>query len=329
MKRFCGFVLCVVSLLALPVQADWFQRTESVMGTRIFVEIWQDDAAQAQRLIDQVMAEMRRIDALMSPYKETAQLYLVNRDAAQTPVAVTPELFNLIVRSNHYSDISGGAFDITFASVGHQFDYRKHIKPDEQHRRAGLALINYKSLKLDEKKHTLFFPHQGMRIDLGGIAKGYAVDTSIAILLKAGVKNGIVTAGGDSRLIGDRRGRPWMMGIKHPRADTHAITLPLDNISISTSGDYERYFEEDGVRYHHIIDPKKGESARELVSATILANESTEADALSTTLFVLGVEKGLELANRLPGVSAILIDRAGKVHYSDDLAPPGEKPPGP
>ncbi len=325
MKRLCSLILCLFSLLALPVHAEWFQRTEAIMGTRIYVEIWQDDAAQAQRLIEQVMAEMRRIDELMSPYKETAQLFVVNRDAAQKPVAVTPELYELIVRANHYSDISGGAFDITFASVGHQFDYRQHVKPDEAHRRAALALINYKALQLDASKHTIFFPHPGMRIDLGGIAKGYAVDTSVAILLKAGVKNGIVTAGGDSRLIGDRRGRPWMMGIRHPRADTHAITLPLDNICISTSGDYERYFEEDGVRYHHIIDPKKGESPRELVSATILASTSTEADALSTTVFVLGVEKGLALANRLSGVSAILIDHAGKVHYSDDLAPPDEK----
>ncbi|NPU90668.1 MAG: FAD:protein FMN transferase [Gammaproteobacteria bacterium] len=307
--------------------ADWHQRTDAIMGTRIFVELWHDDAVTAQRLMQQVMDEMHRIDELMSPYKETAQLFVINRDAAQKPVAITPELFDLIQVSNHYSDLSGGAFDITFASLGHQFDYRKQVRPDEAHRKSGQALINYKALQLDAKKHTVFFPHPGMRIDLGGIAKGYAVDKAIAILQQASVTNAIVTAGGDSRLLGDRRGRPWLMGIKHPRADSHAITLPLDNISISTSGDYERYFEEDGVRFHHIIDPKKGDSPRELVSTTILANNSTEADALSTTLFILGVEKGLALANRLPGVSAILIDHAGKVHYSDDLAPPAASAP--
>jgi len=332
MQRFFpSLLLLILAMIAsiATAHADWHNRTDAIMGTRIYVELWHEDAARAQRLMQQVMDEMHRIDELMSPYKETAQLFIVNRDAAQKPVAVTPELFDLIRVSNHYSDLSGGAFDITFASLGHQFDYRKHVRPDETHRKTGQALINYKALQLDAKKYTVFFPHQGMRIDLGGIAKGYAVDKAIAILLQAGVTNAIVTAGGDSRLIGDRRGRPWLMGIKHPRADSHAVTLPLDNISISTSGDYERYFEENGVRYHHIIDPKKGESPRELVSATILASNSTEADALSTTLFILGVEKGLALANRLPGVSAILIDHAGKVHYSDDLAPPGEKaPPG-
>lgn len=316
-------LLCVVCCLIMePVQADWFQRTEAIMGTRIFVELWHEDAGKAQQLMQQVIDEMHRVDQLMSPYKETAQLAIVNRDAASRPVPVAVELFDLILSSRHFGDISGGAFDITYASVGHQYDYRQQIRPDEAHRRQAQALINYQALQLDPDKHTVFFPHAGMRIDLGGIAKGHAVDRAIAILQQGGARNGIVTAGGDSRLLGDRRGRPWMMGIRHPRADTHAISLPLESIAISTSGDYERYFEENGVRYHHIIDPKKGDSARELVSATILANDSTTADALSTTVFVLGVERGLQLTNSLPGVSAILIDQKGKVHYSDDLAPP-------
>lgn len=326
-----GGLVLWLSLLAVAAQADWHSRTEAIMGTRIFVELWHEDAVQAGRLMTQVMDEMRRIDALMSPYREDAQLFRVNRDAAQQPVPVSPELFELIQVSHHYSELSGGAFDITFASLGHQFDYRKGIRPDETRRRAGQALINYKSLQRDVHRHTLFFPRPGMRIDLGGIAKGYAVDQGLAILQRAGVTHAIVTAGGDSRLLGDHRGRPWLLGIRHPRADadTSAIKLPLENIAISTSGDYERYFEENGVRYHHIIDPKRGDSPRELVSATILARTSTEADALSTTVFILGVEKGLALANRLPGVSAILIDHAGKVHYSDDLKPAGESGPAP
>lgn len=320
MKRLLfAFVLLV---MAVPVRAEWFHRTESIMGTRIYVELWHEDASAATQLMQAVMDEMHRIDQLMSPYKDTAQLAIVNREAATRPVAVAPELFDLIVKSNHFSDLSGGAFDITFASLGHQFDYRQHARPDPQQQQKATALINYKALQLDANAHSVFFSKAGMRIDLGGIAKGYAVDNAIRILQQADVTNGIVTAGGDSRLLGDHRGRPWMMGIKHPRGESHVISLPLENVAISTSGDYERYFEADGVRYHHIIDPKKGDSAREVVSATIIADDATTSDALSTTLFILGVKKGLELVNKMQNVSAILIDSKGKIHYSADLAPP-------
>lgn len=314
-------LLCLL-LPAFPLQADWFQRTEAIMGTRIYVELWHEDAATARQLMQQVIDEMHRVDQLMSPYKETAQLAIINRDAATRPVAVTPELFDLIALSNRYGDLSSGAFDITFASLGHQFDYRKGVRPDSEHQQQSTALINYKSLRLDADKHTVFFPKPGMRIDLGGIAKGHAVDNATRILRLAGVKHAIVTAGGDSRLIGDRRGRPWMLGIKHPRGDSHVVSLPLENVALSTSGDYERYFDADGIRYHHIIDPRKGDSAREVISTTIIADDATTTDALSTSVFVLGVKEGLELINKLDNVSAVVIDRHGTIHYSSDLAPP-------
>lgn len=292
------------------------------MGTRVFVELWQDDPQQATLLMQQVMDEMERINQLMSPYVETAELYKVNRDAATDPVVVSRELFTLIQRANHFSEISDGAFDITFASVGHRYDYRKHIRPTEPERKAAAALIDYRHLTLDAEHSTVAFARPGMRIDLGGIAKGYAVDNAVAILQAAGVTHAVVTAGGDSRLIGDHRGRPWMLGIKHPRGEEHVITLPLADAAVSTSGDYERYFDEDGVRFHHIIDPAKGDSPRDLLSVTILADRSIDADALSTTVFVMGPQKGLKLVNSLAGVSAILIDQTGKVTYSDDLIDP-------
>ncbi|MBA57280.1 MAG: thiamine biosynthesis protein ApbE [Pseudomonadales bacterium] len=315
-------LLLLLSACVQTTQAEWFSRKEPIMGTRVFVEIWQDDPERAQSLLQQAMDEMERINLLMSPYQDASELAKVNRDAALAPVHISRELFNLILKANHYSDISGGAFDITFASVGHKFDYRKHIRPSAEEQKAAAELIDYRHLALDPKGLTIAFAKPGMRIDLGGIAKGYAVDNVVALLRASGVRNGIVTAGGDSRLIGDHRGRPWMLGIKHPRGEEHVITLPLSDSAVSTSGDYERYFEEDGVRFHHIIDPAKGESAHELLSTTILADHSVDADALSTTVFVLGAEKGLKLVNSLAGVSAILIDRTGKVRYSDDLVDP-------
>jgi len=292
------------------------------MGTRVFVELWQDDPQQAQVLMQRVMDEMERINQLMSPYIDTAELARINREAADHPVSISTELFKLIQKSNYYSETSGGAFDITFASLGHRFDYRNRVRPDEAQQKAAAALIDYRQLKLNAAEQTVAFGKPGMRIDLGGIAKGYAVDSAVAILQEAGVQNAVVTAGGDSRLIGDHRGRPWMLGIKHPRGEEHVITVPLSNSAISTSGDYERYFDADGVRFHHIIDPAQGDSARELLSVSILADQSIDADALSTTVFVLGPEKGMKLVNSLAGISAILIDRTGKISYSNDLIDP-------
>lgn len=311
-------------LVAFPqtVLADWFNRKEPIMGTRVFVEIWQEEPQRAQTLMQGVMDEMERINQLMSPYIDSAEVAVVNRDAGQKAVQISQELFDLILKANHYSDLSDGAFDITFASVGHKFDYRKHIRPNPLEQKAATELIDYRHLVLDSEARSIAFDKPGMRIDLGGIAKGYAVDRAVALLQAAGVTHGIVTAGGDSRLIGDHRGRPWMLGIRHPRGEEHVITLPLSDSAVSTSGDYERYFEEDGVRFHHIIDPAKGDSARALLSVTVLADHSVDADALSTTVFVLGPEKGLKLVNSLAGVSAILIDKAGKVLYSDDLVDP-------
>ena len=325
MKKY--FFLLWVLVFSSTLQAQWHQREAPIMGTRVFVELWHEDPIKAQGLIDSVMGEMERINQLMSPYIETSDVAKVNAQGHLAAVAVSNEMIDLVERANYYSELTHGAFDITFASLGYQFDYRSRKKPTEQQRSQAAQLINYRALVIDKTNRTLAFKKAGMKIDLGGIAKGHVVDTSIELLLKAGVKHAIVTAGGDSRIIGDRRGRPWMLGVRHPRGDDHVISLPLESIAISTSGDYERYFVEDGVRYHHIIDPSKGQSAREVISTTILADRSTDADALSTSVFILGVQQGLELINGLSGISAIIIDKRGKVHYSNDLADPAMQKP--
>lgn len=208
-------LVLLVAVVAIPQvsSADWYSRKEPIMGTRVFVEIWQEDPQRAEQLMQQVMDEMQRINLLMSPYKETSELAHINRDAALAPVDISQELFDLIVKANHYSDISDGAFDITFASVGHKFDYRNHVRPSAAEQKAAAELIDYRHLRLDRKALTIAFDKPGMRIDLGGIAKGYAVDNAVALLKASGVTHGIVTAGGDSRLIGDHRGRPWMLAI--------------------------------------------------------------------------------------------------------------------
>lgn len=312
-------VFFLIGLWSSLVYGEWYTHDDSAMGTVVRFEIWHESKAQAEKIFEEAMAELNRIDVLMSPYKEQSELSLINKKAAESPVSVSRELYDIIDQSIYFSNLSRGAFDITFASVGFLYDYREGIRPKAEQLQKAASLVNYKWLKLDPVHHSIEFKKQGMKIDLGGIAKGYAVDRVYQILVAKGVKHGVITAGGDNRLIGDRRGRPWVLGIKHPRGEGYVLRLPLSGIAISTSGDYERFFEEGEMRYHHIIDPKKGDSARSLVSATIIADDATTSDALSTTLFVLGAEKGIELVNQLEGISAIVIDSHGKVFYSDDL----------
>jgi thiamine biosynthesis lipoprotein len=319
------FLLAVTLLLAFEgtAHAEWYAREEAIMGTRIAVELWQDDPAAAERALDAVIAEMHRIDTLMSVYKDDSQVSRVNRDAAAAPVKVDPELAALVARALEFSEMSDGAFDITYASVGYLYDYRAHKHPTDAQIQAALPGINWRHVIVDRAASTIRFSQKGVRIDLGGIAKGYAVDTSIAILQKLGITHATVTAGGDSRIIGDREGRPWIVGIRHPDDKNRVIArIPLEDAAISTSGDYERYFDENGVRYHHIIDPKTGRSPHGIRSVTVIAPTSTFAEGLTKSVFIMGPERGLALVESKPDCDAVVVTAEGKVLYSKGLAPP-------
>ena len=302
------------------------------MGTAITVTLWHDSPATGQKAAAAVFAEMQRIDEHFSPWIESSELAQLNAHAAKEAVVLSPELNTLISKSLWYSKISEGAFDITFASVGWYYDYRNKVQPSEEQREELLPAINYKLLQLAQNESgqtTLLYGHKNIRIDLGGIAKGHAVDRAVEILQSYGVQHATVSAGGDSRVLGDKRGQSWVVGIKNPRAGKSAnsepvIYLPLEDTAVSTSGDYERFFmdEATGERIHHIINPKTGKSAQGVISVTILADKGIDSDPLSTTVFVLGVEKGLNLVNGLQGVDCVVIDSHGKVHYSAGLEPP-------
>ena len=304
------------------------------MGTAVTVKLWHEDADKAQAAISAVMDEMRRIDNTLSPYKPDSELSKVNREASLAPISISPELSRIIDKALYFSRASGGAFDISFASVGHQYDYREKHKPSDAERQRLIKAVNYRFIQHDKAAHTLFFTQPNVQIDLGGIAKGYAVDRAADILMAMGVQNATVSAGGDSRILGDKRGEPWVIGITKPRGldqskvtsarDEVAILLPLENTAISTSGDYERYFidPETGERIHHIINPRTGKSASGVVSVTILGEKGFDTDPLSTTVFVLGVEKGLALVNQFTAFDCVIIDAKGDVHYSNGLMPP-------
>ena len=323
MYLFFALPVAITLLQPVSVHAGWFKQQENIMGTEITVEFWGEDNAHARQCAEKVFSEMRRIDALMSPYKQNSELSRINRLAAGQEVTISEEMFDLLQKSKEVAELSDGAFDITFSSVGHMYDYREGVKPSEQQIQKVIDTVNYKHIQLDKSKRTVYFARSGVRIDLGGIAKGHAVDNGITILKRCGVKGGLVSAGGDSRILGDRGNRPWMMGIRHPRKKQGvAVVLPLSNSAISTSGDYERYFIENGERHHHIISPKTGKSVNSNWSATVIGPDATTSDALSTTLFVLGPEKGLKLVETLPGFDAVIIDAAGQMHYSSGLMAP-------
>jgi thiamine biosynthesis lipoprotein len=324
MYRIAAFAVVALSLFDVSsARADWVRREEVAMGTRIFVEAWHDDPVRGEQAIDAVMEDMHRIDALMSHYKPDSQLSQINARAALEPVVVDPELFDLIRTSVRYSEMTEGAFDITYASVGYLYDYPHHVHPTEAQIKAALPGVYYRNLVLDPAQHSVKFAREGMRIDLGGIAKGYACDQGVEILRRFGIAHAVVTAGGDTRLLGDRRGRPWLIGIRHPDDKSKVVlTMPLANVGISTSGDYERFFDEGGVRYHHIIDPKTGRSPSGVRSVTIIGPTATDTEGWSKGVFIKGPVEGLRLLEQHPQMDAVIVDSTGKVWYSKGLVPP-------
>ncbi|MGI1679601.1 MAG: FAD:protein FMN transferase [Cellvibrionaceae bacterium] len=327
------FLYTTIFLLTTVAHAEWLSDEQSIMGTSVSVTLWHDDPVIGEQAIAAVMAEMRRIDETFSPYKPASELSVVNREAFKKPLTMSSELTAIIDKALFYSRVSQGAFDITFASVGKHYDYRNKQQPTDQQREELIEAINYQFIQVDKKTNAIKFLHPNVQIDLGGIAKGYAVDRGAQILTDYQVTNATISAGGDSRIVGDKRGEPWVIGIKKPRGlqasdavkrDQVAIMLPLENTAISTSGDYERFFinEKTGERVHHILNPKTGKSASGIVSVSVIGPVGFDTDPLSTTVFVLGVEKGLKLINKFKGFDCVIIDSAGNVHYSEGLEPP-------
>jgi len=304
--------------------SGWIKQEEVIMGTAISVELWSEDLSAGEAAAAAVLEEMHRIDRAMSPHKPDSELSRINREAATAPVAISAEMVRLLKRAAYFSKLSNGAFDITYAAVGRLFDYRQRIRPTEAELDQARAAVGYKNVILDEEAGTVRFAHPGVCIDLGGFAKGHAIDNATTILKERGIAHANISAGGDSRVIGDRCGRPWMIGIRDPRQSGKVIAvLPLEDTSISTSGDYERFFMENGVRFHHLIDPATGQSPKSVQSATILAEDGLTTEAMSKSVFVLGVEKGLQLIESQSGIDAVVVDATGALHYSSGLLAPG------
>lgn len=295
-------------------------RSLSVMGTDLVIRAYGDDAAQLDRAIDAAITEIRRVEDLATDWRDSPLLRL-DAQAGRGPQPVEDELRALIGRALRMAAITGGAFDPTFAGVGRlwHFDGGEPRVPAAEDIAAALSTIDFTRVIVDDARGTIELP-AGFRIGLGGIAKGYGVDRAMQVLMEHGVQHAVVNAGGDMKLLGRRDGELWEVAIKHPRDRASAMAvLHLSNACVVTSGDYERFLEIDGRRYHHILDPRTGYPSTGCMSATVVGPSAEDCDAFATALCVLGVEDGLALVEQLPRIEAILVGMDGAVHVSTGL----------
>jgi len=299
-------------------------RSGLAMGSELTLMAWASDEDTTNRAFDDVFTEFDRLDHLMSVWKEGSDILRLNAAAGDHPVPVSTETMEALVTARQVSEWTHGKFDVTFGALSDvwKFDQdQDNSIPAAAAIAARTPLIDYRKLLLDEKAGTAFLQKKGMRAHLGGIGKGYAVERAEAILRKAGLNDFSIQAGGDLYVAGQRGDRPWRLGIADPRAPDGSIfaRIELRDSTFSTSGDYERYFIKDGVRYHHILDPATGQPARLCRSVTIVAKRPVVADGLSTGVFLLGPEAGMALVEQLPDVEAVIVGADNQVHVSTGL----------
>jgi thiamine biosynthesis lipoprotein len=296
-----------------------YQESRFLLGTVVKITVREESSEKAQRAVEAAFQRIREIESLMSIYKEGSEASSLNRKAGKEAVKVSPEVFKVIKKSLRYSEITEGAFDITLGILGESWGFKdkKYRLPQEEEVRKGLRLVNYKDILLDEERGTIRFRKKGMRIDLGGVAKGYAVEEAIKELRKEEIRKALVNAGGDIQGMGERE---WKIGLKHPRKKGETLaTLKLKNQAVATSGDYEKFFFKGERRYHHLLDPQTGKPAQGSISVTILAPGATIADILATAVFVLGPSKGMELIEKLEDTEGIIVTPENEVKVSSGL----------
>ena len=304
------------------------ERHGKAMGTSISIYFWTDDDAKADKAAAAVIAEMQRLDQVMTTWTADSEVSRINAAAGGKPVAVSEETFEVIARSQDIAVRTRGVFDITVGAFKGLWKFDQDMDgklPDPADVKKRLALVGYKQVVLDKAKRTVFLKKKGMSITLGGIAKGYAVDRCAELLRKLGHANFMMQAGGDMYVSGKKGKDPWVVGIRDPRSpDGRYFALaPVEDHSFSTSGDYERGFVKDGVRYHHILDPRTGQPARASRSVTIRAKDAFTADAWSKVMFILGPKEALKVIEReqLDDFEVIWVDDKNEVVVTDRIKP--------
>jgi thiamine biosynthesis lipoprotein len=294
------------------------------MGNRFVITVASADSVKAESLIDDAVAEIQRIESLLTTFSENSQTNQINENAGIQAVKVESEVFELIVRAKRISELTDGAFDLSYGSLDKRFwnfDKTMAQLPDAQTAKEKVKLINYKNIILDKTIGTVFLKEKGMRIGFGGIGKGYAADKAAQLLRNKGVTSGIVNASGDLITWGNQpNGNPWTISLAHPDLPTKAFSkLNISNLAVATSGNYEKFVMIDGKKYSHTINPKTGYPISGIKSVSIICPIAELADALATPVTIMGVEAGLNLINQLNGVEGIIIDDQNHVYKSDNI----------
>jgi thiamine biosynthesis lipoprotein len=294
-----------------------------MLGSPFEIIVVAKDIPEADRFIDMAVAEVSRIENLISDWIPTTPVSEINRNAGIKPVKVPQELFDLVVRAIRLSELTSGAFDISYASMDKiwKFDGSMTHMPTQEEIEKSVSKVGYKNIILDSKNSTIFLKNEGMKLGLGGIGQGFIADKIKTMLVEKGVVAGIVNISGDINTWGKQLdGEKWKVGIKNPlNKDKIFATFPLEDSSVETSGSYEKYVTFNGKRYSHIIDTRTGYPASGVISVSVFAKSTELADALATGIFVLGVDVGLDLVNQLPGIGCIYVDDKGKIFSSKNI----------
>ena len=326
---FLGCVVMLGVLGPLPVAfaeaaPHLVSKSTTAMGTQVSISVFTGDDEGAQRVIDNALDEVVRIERLMTTWRDDSEVSRLNAAAGKMPVTISDETMAVLEMSQQSSAWSGGAFDVTYYGLHGLWKFDEDLEkriPDAADVKARLPLIDWHKLKLDPKRHTAFLEKVGMAVNLGGIAKGYAVDRMADILRRGGFPDALVQAGGDLLCAGTKGGKPWTAGIRDPRGGWKDVFagIRLEDHAFSTAGDYERYFVLGGKRYHHILDPRTGMPAMASRSVTVYAKTALLADALDDAIFIMGWKRGFAMLAKIPDVGAVVVDDEGAIHVSDRM----------
>ena len=324
---------CLLTLLCActPHKEKIYRKSKILMDTVVTVTVVSNSENGGGKAIDATFKEMERLEKLFNFFSSESEVSRINKYAGISQVRVSPDTLDILEKALFVSENTGGAFDVTIGPVILLYDFRKKIRPDESEIRKKLPFVNYKDLAIDRNRATVFLKRKGMLIDIGGISKGYAADKAVETLKRCGIISGLVSVAGDIRAFGLKPdGMPWKIGVRNPGIPSGSVlvrgglpddvmaTLDLRDGAISTSGDYERFFILDGKRYHHILSPKTGHSAKGCRSVSVITKEGIFTDAFATGVFVLGPEEGMKLLEKMR-FDGVIVDSQGKVLVTPNI----------
>ncbi|HEY9003634.1 MAG TPA: FAD:protein FMN transferase [Mucilaginibacter sp.] len=301
-----------------------FKKSCKLMGNHFELTVVANDEKWAHERIDTGVSEIQRIERLLTTFSDDSETNLINQNAGISPVVVSAETFNLIERSLRISQVTQGAFDITYGSIDKRlwnFDQHMTSLPDKETAKNMVRLINYRNVTLDREKSTVFLKEKGMRIGFGGIGKGYAAERAKLVMKQQGVESGVVNASGDLTAWGlQPNGKPWTVGIANPDAKHEVFSyMSITDMAVATSGNYEKYVMIDGKKYSHTINPRTGLPVTGIKSVTIITTNAEIADAMATPVMIMGIRTGLDMIDQIKNIEAVIIDDQDRMYTSKNI----------